>query len=82
MSITYSKTTLKIKRFDRVVETSEVLHGLGMNEALGGNWIVKYNTVILNFKLKREEYLINQSIPQRIYIKLIPSGQGGFSKTE
>ena len=77
MPVTYSITTLNLKRFGRAVETTKGFHGMVLDSKIKGKW--KHNGDTLTLRVQFGDlvqlYLIDQSIEERIFLKSMNSNK-------
>lgn len=82
LPVTYSITTLKLKKFGRAVETTQGFHGNVLDSKFKGKWKLNGDTLNLQFGNKVEIYFIDQSIQYRIFLNSLNSSQLIYRRKE
>lgn len=72
--VTYSITTIKLKRFGKAVKMTKGYHGMVLDSEIKGKWKLNGDTLGFQFRHLEEMYLIDQSIEDRIFLKSLTSG--------
>jgi len=80
--VTYSVTTIKLKRFGKAVKTTKGYHGMILDSEFKGKWKLAGDTLSLRFRHPEEIYLIDQSIEDRIFFKSLTSGRLIYRRKE
>ena len=75
MPVTYSITTLNLKRFGRAVETTEAFHGRDLDFKIKGKWKLNGDTLSVQLGNQVQMYFIDQSIEKRIFLKSMNSNK-------
>lgn len=73
LPITYSRTTLNLRRCGRAVLTTQGFHGMAFDSKYKGRWTIHGDTLCISFKRNEEVYLIDRSIEERIFLNSITS---------
>ena len=80
--VTYSTTTLRLKRFGKAIIKTEGHHGMGINSQFKGNYVVSGDTLALTWNNNTERFLIDDSRGKLIYLVALRKGGIGFAKEE
>ena len=57
----YITTTIKLRRFGRVIQTTEAYHGMGLNSKYRGVWKMENDTLTISLPTYEEKYLVVSS---------------------
>lgn len=68
MPVTYTVTTIKLKRFGRAIKETKSYHGVGFDSKYRARWKLDSDTLKLQFKKSEEKYFIDQSIEYRLFL--------------
>ena len=82
LPVTYSITTLNLKRFGRAVETTKGFHGMVLDSKTKGKWKLNGDTLILQFENLVQMYLIDQSIQERMFLNSLSSNMVIYGRTD
>ena len=75
LPVTYSITTLNLKRIGRAVETTKGFHGMVLDSKFKGKWKLNGDTLRVQFGDLVQLYLMDQSIEERIFLKSMNSNK-------
>lgn len=80
LPITYSLTTLKLKRLGRSTEITKAYHGMNIDSKFKGKWHIEVDTLIINYKGYEERYLIDRSIDEKLFLNSMAKDRIIYSK--
>ena len=75
LPVTYSITTLNLKRFGRAVEATKGFHGVVLDSKFKGKWKLNGDTLRVQLGDLVQLYLIDQTIEERIFLKSMNSNK-------
>lgn len=75
LPVTYSITTLKLRRCGKAVKTTKGFHGRILDSKFKGNWKINRDTLCVQFNQFEELYHIDQSVEDRIFLISLTSNK-------